>query len=84
MIRTLHLLRFIAKINYLESKFRVLLSSVFFVESFDTIIQAWDLSISPSFKTLKLLAFKVSPLEVISVIISEEPVKGYVSVESLL
>ena len=43
-------------------------------------MQASDFNISPSFKTLKLLAFKVSPLDVISTIISEEPVKGYVSV----
>ena len=46
----------------------------------DIIIQASDFKISPSFKTLKLLAFKVSPVEVMSVIISDEPVKGYASV----
>jgi len=42
--------------------------------------QAEELNIIPSFKTLKLLAFKVSPVDVISVIISDDPVKGYVSV----
>ena len=42
--------------------------------------QAVELKINPSFKTLKLLSTKVLPVEVISVIISEEPMKGYVSV----
>ena len=38
------------------------------------------LRIFPSFKILKLLAFKVSPVLVISVKISDEPVNGYTSV----
>ena len=38
--------------------------------------QADDFRISPSFKTLKLLSAKVFPVEVISVIISEEPING--------
>ena len=37
---------------------------------------AVELKINPSFKTLKLLSPKVLPVEVISVIISEEPIKG--------
>ena len=41
---------------------------------------AVELKINPSFNTLKLLSTKVLPVEVISVIISEEPIKGYVSV----
>ena len=45
-------------------------------DNLETIIQASDFNISPSFNILKLLAFNVSPVEVISVIISEEPVKG--------
>jgi len=45
-------------------------------EDLDTIMQASDFNISPSVKTLKLLAFNVSPVEVISVMISDEPVKG--------
>ena len=47
---------------------------------FETNKQAWEFKINPSFKTLRLLSFKVFPVEVISVIISEEPIKGYVSV----
>jgi hypothetical protein len=39
-------------------------------------MQATDSKISPSFKIRKLLAFKVSPVEDISVIISLDPVKG--------
>ena len=39
-----------------------------------------DFKIKPSFNTLKSLSFNVFPVEVISVIISEEPIKGYVSV----
>ena len=42
--------------------------------------QAVEPKINPSFKTLKLLSAKVFPVEVISVIISEDPIKGYVSV----
>ena len=39
-------------------------------------IQAELFSIVPSFIILKLLAFKVEPVELISVINSEEPVNG--------
>ena len=39
-------------------------------------MQASDFNISPSFNILKLLALKVSPVEVISVIIYADPVKG--------
>ena len=46
----------------------------------ERIIQASDFIIKPSFNTLRLLALRVSPVEVISVIISDEPVKGYASV----
>ena len=42
--------------------------------------EAVDLSINPSFKTLKLLSAKVLPVDVMSAIISDEPIKGYVSV----
>ena len=38
--------------------------------------QAFELSINPSLSTLKLLSAKVLPVEVISVIISEEPING--------
>lgn len=41
---------------------------------------ALEPSINPSLRTLKLLSAKVFPVDVISVIISEEPIKGYVSV----
>ena len=57
--------------------FKILLSPFLFFENSK---QADDLKIIPSFNTLKLFALKVSPVEVISVIISEDPVKGYVSV----
>ena len=43
---------------------------------FDNNKQAHDFKIKPSFKILRLLSFKVFPVEVISVIISEEPIKG--------
>ena len=46
----------------------------------EPIMQASDFNIKPSFSTLRLLALRVSPVEVISVIISDEPVKGYASV----
>jgi hypothetical protein len=39
-------------------------------------IQAELFKITPSFTTLRLLAFKVEPVEVMSVINSEEPVNG--------
>ena len=55
-------------------------SPFFFKFFFETKIQAWDFKISPSFKTRKLFAFNVSPVELISVINSAEPVKGYASV----
>ena len=41
---------------------------------------ALELSINPSLRTRRLLSAKVFPVDVISVIISEEPIKGYVSV----
>ena len=41
---------------------------------------ALELSINPSLRTLRLLSAKVFPVDVISVIISEDPIKGYVSV----
>ena len=43
-------------------------------------MHAWDSNIIPSLRILKLLSCKVLPVEVISVIISEEPINGYVSV----
>ena len=43
---------------------------------FENSKQADELKIIPSFNTLKSFALKVSPVEVISVIISEDPVKG--------
>lgn len=39
-------------------------------------MQAELFNITPSFIILKLLAFKVEPVEVMSVINSEEPVNG--------
>ena len=41
---------------------------------FETNKQAWEFKINPSFRILKLLSFKVFPVEVISVIISEDPI----------
>ena len=41
---------------------------------------AVEFKINPSLSTLKLLSAKVLPVEVISVIISEDPINGYVSV----
>ncbi len=41
---------------------------------------AFDFSIKPSFKILRLLSFKVLPLDVMSVITSDEPINGQVSV----
>ena len=38
--------------------------------------QAVDLNTNPSFKILKLLSSKVLPVEVISVITSDDPIKG--------
>ena len=37
---------------------------------------AFEFSITPSFKPLKLLSAKVLPVEVISVMISDEPING--------
>jgi hypothetical protein len=39
-------------------------------------MQAELFNITPSFTILRLFAFKVEPVEVMSVINSEEPVKG--------
>ena len=47
---------------------------------FDKKRHAVEVNIKPSFKTLKLLSANVFPVDVISVIISEDPIKGYVSV----
>ena len=52
---------------------RILL--IFFL-FFENKRHAEELKIIPSFKILKLLALKVSPEDVISVIISDDPVKG--------
>ena len=62
------------------NKFIVLLTMFIFLLFFDVIKQAWELRIIPSFNILNLLAFKVAPVEVISVIISDDPVNGYISV----
>ena len=43
---------------------------------FDINKQAWEFKINPSFRILKLLSFKVFPVEVISVIISDDPING--------
>ena len=48
---------------------------------FDLKILAEDLSINPSSKILKLLAFRVSPVEVISTIMSAIPLNGAFSVD---
>jgi hypothetical protein len=49
---------------------------LFFFIFLETKMQAELFNIIPSFIILKLLAFKVEPVEVISVINSEEPVNG--------
>ena len=38
--------------------------------------QACEFKIHPSLRTLRLLSFKVFPVEVISVIISDDPING--------
>ena len=43
---------------------------------FDINKQAADFNINPSFKTLRLLSRNVFPVDVISVIISDDPIKG--------
>ena len=43
---------------------------------FTTNKHAVDFKIKPSFRTLRLLSSKVLPVEVISVIISEDPING--------
>ena len=48
----------------------------FFIIFLETKMQAELFNIVPSFRILKLLAFKVAPVDVISVINSEEPVNG--------
>ena len=65
--------------NHINDLERPLLAA-FFLLFFEINKQACDSKIIPSFKNLKSLALKVSPVDVISVIISEEPVNGYVSV----
>jgi hypothetical protein len=50
--------------------------NLFFSFFLETKIQAELFNIIPSFIILRLLAFKVEPVEVISVINSEEPVNG--------
>ena len=59
--------------NYSLKLFRILLSPFLFFENSK---QADELKIIPSFKARRLFALKVSPVDVISVIISDEPVKG--------
>ena len=58
-------------IYYLESKFIIFLIPTFLVDSLDCIKTACDLKIKPSFKILKLFAFNVAPVLVISEIISD-------------
>ena len=67
---------FIGETYFLESNFTIFLNSFLLFDDLEIIIHASDFNISPSFNIRKLLAFKVSPVEVISEIISEEPVKG--------
>ena len=43
---------------------------------FDISKHACEFKMNPSFKTLRLLSFKVFPVEVISVIISDDPING--------
>ena len=64
------------RILYLESNLTNFLTKLFFREDFEAIIQASDFKISPSLRTLRLFALRVSPDEVMSVIISDDPVKG--------
>ena len=63
-------------INYLESNLIKLFNRFFFAFFFEVKRQASDFKISPSFKIRRLFAFKVSPVEVMSVINSADPVKG--------
>ena len=79
VIRNLDIIKIILiywKDLILESNLTIFLRPILLLDDLEIIIQASDLSISPSFKIRKLFAFKVSPVDVISVIISEEPVKG--------
>jgi hypothetical protein len=50
--------------------------NLFFSIFLETKMQAELFNITPSFIILRLFAFKVEPVEVISVINSEEPVNG--------
>ena len=43
---------------------------------FEKNTHACDFKINPSLRILRLLSFKVFPLEVISVIISDDPING--------
>jgi len=52
----------------------------FIIFFFEINTHARDFKINPSLRTLRLLSFKVFPVDVISVIISDDPTKGYVSV----
>ena len=60
--------------------FKILLKPFIFWLSLEIIKHACDFKISPSFKILKLLAFNVAPVLVISDIISAVPVNGATSV----
>ena len=63
------------KISYLDDGELCMISKSD-VSFFDTKRQAVDLNINPSFKTLRLLSCNVFPVDVISVTISEDPIKG--------
>ena len=67
-------------IIYLPSKFIIFFIPDFWKENFEIIKHACDFKICPSFNILNLFAFNVSPVLVISDIISEVPVNGATSV----
>ena len=64
------------KVSYLESNLIKFFNPFFFRFFFEVKIHAWDFKIWPSLSTRKLFALRVSPVDVISVINSAEPVKG--------
>ena len=64
----------------MESNLTKFFKPFFLLLFFEVKIQAWDFKISPSFNIRRLFALRVSPVDVMSVINSAEPVKGYASV----
>ena len=80
--QTINILEFLYNLNFIKINYFILsnIELKFDLLFFEINKHADDFKINPSLSTLKLLSFKVLPDEVISVIISAEPINGYVSV----